>query len=134
MPWCTYTDPEIAHVGLYARDAEARGIAIDTYTTPLAANDRSRAEGEEHGFVKIHTKKGTDAVVGATVVARHAGDLIATLALAMSAGYGLARFVELILPYPTQAEAIKATSSAYTRTRLTPTVARVLKALIRAAR
>jgi pyruvate/2-oxoglutarate dehydrogenase complex dihydrolipoamide dehydrogenase (E3) component len=54
MPWCTYTDPEVAHVGLYARDAAAQGIAIDTYTTPLAANDRSRAEGEAHGFVKIH--------------------------------------------------------------------------------
>ncbi|MEX2205640.1 MAG: mercuric reductase [Myxococcota bacterium] len=134
VPWCTYTDPEVAHVGLYARDAEAQGIAIDTYTTPLASNDRSRAEGEAHGFVKIHVKKGSDSVVGATIVARHAGDLIATLALAMSAGYGLGRFVELILPYPTQAEAIKATSGAYTRTRLTPTVARLLKGLIRLAR
>jgi pyruvate/2-oxoglutarate dehydrogenase complex dihydrolipoamide dehydrogenase (E3) component len=134
VPWCTYTDPEVAHVGLYARDAEAQGIAIDTYTTPLAANDRSRAEGEAHGFVKIHVKKGSDSVVGATIVARHAGDLIATLALAMSAGYGLGRFVELILPYPTQAEAIKATSGAYTRTRLTPTVARLLKGLIGLAR
>jgi pyruvate/2-oxoglutarate dehydrogenase complex dihydrolipoamide dehydrogenase (E3) component len=134
VPWCTYTDPEVAHVGMYARDAEAAGIAIDTYTTPLAANDRSRAEGEEHGFVKIHVKKGTDKIVGATVVARHAGELIATLALGMSAGYGLGRFVDLILPYPTQAEAIKATSGAYTRTRLTPAVARVLKALIRLAR
>ncbi len=134
VPWCTYTDPEVAHVGMYARDAETAGIAIDTYTTPLAANDRSRAEGEDRGFVKIHVKKGTDSVVGATIVARHAGELIATLALAMSAGYGLGRFVGLILPYPTQAEAIKATSGAYTRTRLTPTVARVLKALIRLAR
>jgi len=134
VPWCTYTDPEIAHVGLYARDAEAAGIAIDTYTTPLAANDRSRAEGEERGFVKVHVKKGTDQVVGATIVARHAGELIATLALAMSAGYGLGRFVELILPYPTQAEAIKATGGAYTRTRLTPTAARLLKMLIGLAR
>jgi hypothetical protein len=73
-------------------------------------------------------------VVGATIVARHAGDLIATLALAMSASYGLGRFVELILPYPTQAEAIKATSGGYTRTRLTPTVARLLKGLIGLAR
>ncbi len=134
VPWCTYTDPEVAHVGLYARDAAASGIAIDTYTTPLAANDRSRAEGEAHGFVKIHVKQGTDKVVGATIVARHAGDLVATLALAMSADYGLGRFVDQILPYPTQAEAIKATSGAYTRTRLTPTVARVLKALIGLAR
>lgn len=134
VPWCTYTDPEIAHVGLYARDAEADGIALDTYTTPLAGNDRSRAEGEARGFVKIHVKKGRDEIVGATIVARHAGELIAPLALAMSAGYGLGRFVDLILPYPTQSEAIKATSGAYTRTRLTPTAARVLKTLIGLAR
>ena len=134
VPWCTFTDPEIAHVGWYARDAEAAGVEIDTYTTPLEANDRSRAEGETRGFVKIHVKKGSDTVVGATIVARHAGELIAPLAVAMSAGYGLGRFVDLILPYPTQAEAIKTTSGAYTRTRLTPTVARVLKTLIRLAR
>ncbi len=134
IPWCTYTDPEIAHVGWYARDAEANGIEIDSYTTPLASNDRSRAEGEDQGFVKIHVEKGKDRIVGATIVARHAGELIATLALAMSAGFGLGRFVDLILPYPTQAEAIKAASGAYTRTRLTPFVARVLKALIRSSR
>jgi hypothetical protein len=67
-------------------------------------------------------------------VARHAGELIAPLTVAMSAGYGLGRFVDLILPYPTQSEAIKAAAGAYTRTRLTPTAARVLKALIGLAR
>jgi pyruvate/2-oxoglutarate dehydrogenase complex dihydrolipoamide dehydrogenase (E3) component len=134
VPWCTYTDPEIAHVGLYARDAASAGIALDTYTTPLAGNDRSRAEGESGGFVKIHVKKGGDQIVGATIVARHAGELIAPLALAMSAGYRLGRVVDLILPYPTQSEALKATAGAYTRTRLTPTAARVLRGLIRLAR
>jgi len=134
VPWCTYTDPEIAHVGMYARDAEAARVALDTYTTPLAGNDRSRAEGEQGGFVKIHVKKGGDRVVGATIVARHAGELIAPLAVAMSAGYGLGRFVDLILPYPTQTEAIKAAAGAYTRTRLTPAAARVLRTLIRLAR
>ena len=73
-------------------------------------------------------------IVGATIVARHAGELIAPIALAISAGHGLGRLVDLILPYPTQAEAIKAASGAYTRTRLTPTVARVLGLLIRIAR
>jgi pyruvate/2-oxoglutarate dehydrogenase complex dihydrolipoamide dehydrogenase (E3) component len=134
VPWCTYTDPEVAHVGWYPRDAEANGVEIDSYVTPLGANDRSRAEGEEHGFVKIHVRKGTDRIVGATIVARHAGELIAPIALAISAGHGLGRLVDLILPYPTQAEAIKAASGAYTRTRLTPTVARVLGLLIRIAR
>ncbi|MFI5317477.1 MAG: mercuric reductase [Myxococcota bacterium] len=134
IPWCTYTDPEIAHVGLYARDAQAAGIEIATFEAPLAANDRSRAEGEDAGFLKVHVKKGSDSLVGATVVARHAGELIAPLATAMTAGAGLGRLVDLILPYPTQSELIKTVAGAYTRTRLTPFAARALRALIRSAR
>jgi len=134
VPWCTYTDPEIAHVGLYARDAAGQGIALDTFEVPLAGNDRSRADGEAAGFLKIHVRKGKDAIAGATVVGRHAGDLLAPLALAMSNGIGLGRLVDLILPYPTQSELLKAAAGAYTRTRLTPLAARVLRALIRLAR
>jgi pyruvate/2-oxoglutarate dehydrogenase complex dihydrolipoamide dehydrogenase (E3) component len=134
IPWCTYTDPEVAHVGLYARDAQARGIEIDTFEAPLAANDRARAEGEEAGFLKVHVRKGTDRIVGATVVARHAGELIAPLATAMASGAGLGRLVDLILPYPTQSELIKVVAGAYTRTRLTPFAARVLRGLIGLAR
>ncbi len=134
IPWCTYTDPEVAHVGLYARDAQAQGVAIDTFLAPLAANDRSRAEGEDAGFLKVHVRKGSDRIVGATVVARHAGDLIAPLATAMASGAGLGRLVDLILPYPTQSELIKVVAGAYTRTRLTPFAARVLRGLIELAR
>src|SRR5262249_28769788 len=86
IPWVTDADPEIAHVGLYARDAQARGIAIQTFEAPVADNDRSRADGEEAGFLKVHVKQGSDQIVGATVVARHAGDLIAPLAVAMAGG------------------------------------------------
>ena len=134
IPWCTYTDPEVAHVGLYARDAQAQGVAIDTFEAPLAANDRSRAEGEDAGFLKVHVRRGSDSIVGATIVARHAGELIAPLATAMASGAGLARLVDLILPYPTQSELIKTVAGAYTRTRLTPFAARALRALIRSAR
>ena len=134
MPWCTYTDPELAHVGLSARDAEARGIAVDSYEAPLAANDRARADGDADGFLKIHVKKGSDRIVGATLVARHAGEGIAPIATAMAGGIGLGRLVDLILPYPTQAELLKNVAGAYTRTRLTPFAARVLRALIRFAR
>jgi len=134
IPWCTYTDPEVAHVGLYARDARARGIEIDTFEAPLSANDRAHAEGEEAGFLKVHVRKGTDRIVGATVVARHAGELIAPLATAMASGAGLGRLVDLILPYPTQSELIKVVAGAYTRTRLTPLAARVLRGLIGLAR
>ena len=134
VPWCTYTDPEVAHVGLHARDAAAQGIALDTFEVPLGGNDRSRAEGEEAGFLKLHVKKGSDRIAGATVVGRNAGDLLAPLALAMANGVGLGRLVDLILPYPTQSELLKAAAGAYTRTRLTPFAARVLRGLIRLAR
>jgi pyruvate/2-oxoglutarate dehydrogenase complex dihydrolipoamide dehydrogenase (E3) component len=134
IPWCTYTDPEVAHVGLYARDAEAAGLAIDTYQVPLAGNDRSRAEGEAEGFVKLHVKQGGDEILGATIVARHAGELIAPLCVAAGARLGLGKLVDLVLPYPTQSEALKAAAGAYTRTRLTPSAARVLRFLIGLAR
>jgi pyruvate/2-oxoglutarate dehydrogenase complex dihydrolipoamide dehydrogenase (E3) component len=122
MPWCTYTDPEIAHVGLYAHDAEAKGIAIDTYTVSFEENDRAMADGEPEGFVKVHTQKGTDTILGATIVARQAGDMINEITLAMVAGIGLKTISEVIHPYPTQGEAIARVAGLYTRTRLTPTV------------
>jgi pyruvate/2-oxoglutarate dehydrogenase complex dihydrolipoamide dehydrogenase (E3) component len=134
VPWCTYTDPEVAHVGSYARDADAAGIAIDTFQVPLAGNDRSRAEGESEGFLKVHVKKGSDAIVGATIVGRHAGELIAPLCVAAAGGIGLGRLVDLVLPYPTQSELLKTVAGAYTRTRLTPTAARLLRFLIGLAR
>ena len=84
IPWCTYTSPEIAHVGLYPKEAEARGIAIDTYTQELSGVDRAILEGETEGFVRIHTKRGTDRIVGATIVAANAGDMISEITLAMT--------------------------------------------------
>ena len=131
IPWCTYTDPEIAHVGLYARDAEKRGMAVDTYLRPFAEVDRAVADGEEDGFVKVHVRRGTDTIVGATIVARHAGEMINELTLAMTAGIGLGRLASVIHPYPTQAEAIRQTGDMYNRTRLTPTVRKLFVAWLR---
>lgn len=126
VPWCTYTDPEIAHVGMYPRDAEARGIEIDTYTVEMSDVDRALAEGDEAGFVKIHTEKGSDTIVGATIVARHAGEMISEVTTAMAAGLGLGGFAGVIHPYPTQAEAIRKAADAYNRTKLTPRLEKVL--------
>jgi pyruvate/2-oxoglutarate dehydrogenase complex dihydrolipoamide dehydrogenase (E3) component len=123
IPWCTYTDPEIAHVGLYAADAEREGIAITTFTQPLEGNDRAVLEGEAEGFVKLHVKAGSDELVGATIVARHAGEMISELTLALRGGLGLGTVADTIHPYPTQADAIRAAAGLYTRTRLTPMVA-----------
>lgn len=120
VPWCTYTDPEIAHVGMYERDAEKQGIAVDTFVRPLAEVDRPVLDGEDEGFVKIHVRKGTDKIVGATIVAAHAGDMISELTLAMVGRLGLGTISGVIHPYPTQGEAIKQAADAYNRTRLTP--------------
>ncbi len=134
MPWCTYTDPEVAHVGLYPREAEERGIEIDTYQVPLEQVNRAVADGEEEGFVKIHTRRGKDEIVGATIVAAHAGDWISQVTLAMVGGLGLSTFARVIFPYPTQAEGLKRASGAYMRTRLTPGVAKLFRGLLRARR
>ena len=120
MPWCTYTDPEIAHVGMYEADATKRGIAVDTFTRHLRDVDRAIADGEEEGFVRVHVKKGTDAILGATIVARHAGEMISEITLAIASKIGLKSIAGVIHPYPTQADAIKQVADMYNRTRLTP--------------
>lgn len=120
IPWCTYTDPEIAHVGMYERDAAQKGIAVDTFVRHFRDVDRAVTDGQEEGFVKIHVEKGTDRILGATIVASHAGDLIGQISLAMSAGLGLRAMSGAIYPYPTQGEAIRHVADAYNRTRLTP--------------
>ena len=115
-----FHDPEVAHVGLYPREAEERGIAIDTYTIEMAQVDRAILEGDTEGFLKVHTKKGKDTILGATMVGRHAGDMIGELVMAMKNGIGLGGVSSVIHPYPTQAEAIRKIGDQYNRTRLSP--------------
>jgi pyruvate/2-oxoglutarate dehydrogenase complex dihydrolipoamide dehydrogenase (E3) component len=118
VPWCTYTDPEIAHVGLYVRDAREQGIAVKTFTVLMHDVDRAVTDGDEEGFLKIHVKEGSDEILGATIVARHAGEMINELSLAITAGIGLAELGHVIHAYPTQADAIKMAADAYYRTQL----------------
>lgn len=127
IPWCTYTDPEIAHVGLYEHEAQERGIAVRTFVQELRHVDRAILDGETEGFVKVHVRAGGDRIVGATIVARHAGEMISELTLAMTAGVGLGTLARTIHPYPTQSEAIKRAADAYNRTRLTPAVKRLFE-------
>ncbi len=122
IPWCTYTDPEIAHVGLYENEARQRGIALRTFTQELSDVDRAVLDGEDEGFVKVLVSSRGDKILGATIVAAHAGDLISELTLAMVGGLGLRTIARTIHPYPTQAEAIKKVGDAYNRSRLTPAV------------
>ena len=108
IPWCTYTDPEIAHVGMYERDAEERGIEVTTLTVPLADVDRAVLDGETEGFVRVHLKKGSDRILGATIVGTQAGELLTGFTLAMQHGLGLKALMGTIFPYPTRSEAIRA--------------------------
>ncbi len=127
IPWCTYTSPEIAHVGLSEHEANEQNIAIDTLTQEFSEVDRAILEGETDGFVKVHTKKGSDRILGATIVARNAGDMISQITLAMKHRIGLKKIASTIHPYPTQAEAIRKLGDLYNRKRLTPFIKMLFK-------
>jgi pyruvate/2-oxoglutarate dehydrogenase complex dihydrolipoamide dehydrogenase (E3) component len=130
VPWCTYTDPQIAHVGLSEAEAATRGVALRTFVQPMSGVDRAVLDGETAGIVKVHVREGSDQIVGATIVAAHAGEMISELTLAISARIGLGRISGVIHPYPTQAEAIKKIADAYNRTRLTRSRKRLLTRLL----
>ncbi len=130
IPWCTYTDPEIAHVGMYPAEAERQGVEIDTFRIDMNSVDRAILEGDTAGLLKIHVRKKTDKIVGATMVSKHAGESISQLTLAITAGIGLGTIGKTIHPYPTQAEAIKKAADAYSRTRLTPGVKKLFETVL----
>jgi pyruvate/2-oxoglutarate dehydrogenase complex dihydrolipoamide dehydrogenase (E3) component len=127
IPWCTYTDPEIAHVGFYERDATAGGIKVRTFVQELSTVDRAVLDGETEGFVKVHVLEDTDRIVGATIVASRASEMISELTLAITGKIGLGALAAVIHPYPTQAEAIRKVGDAYNRTRLTPFAKRMFE-------
>jgi pyruvate/2-oxoglutarate dehydrogenase complex dihydrolipoamide dehydrogenase (E3) component len=131
IPWCTYTDPEVAHVGLTEAEAGKRGISVDTFTAPLDEVDRAILDGETEGFARIHVYKGRDRIAGATIVGSHAGEMMGEITLAMTKDIGLGDFANTIHSYPTQAEAIKKLGDLYQRTRLTPRVAAILRTIVR---
>ncbi|MDE2054786.1 MAG: mercuric reductase [Xanthomonadaceae bacterium] len=112
IPWVTFTDPEVAHVGLYVREANQRGVPVKTFTVLMHEVHRAVIDSEQAGFVKIHVREGTDRILGATIVARHAGDMINEITLAMVAGIGLRTLAKVIHAYDTQAEAIQKAAKA----------------------
>jgi pyruvate/2-oxoglutarate dehydrogenase complex dihydrolipoamide dehydrogenase (E3) component len=130
IPWCTYTDPEIAHFGLSQQDAEQGGVAVQTIDIPLNSVDRAILDGEDQGFLRVHLKKGSDQILGATLVARHAGEMISEITAVMTAGKGLSSLAKTIHPYPTQAEVIKKAADEFNRGRLTPLVKKVFDVLL----
>ncbi len=130
IPWATYTEPEVAHVGLYEKDLQEQNIAFVTFTREFSDVDRGIVDGETEGFVKIHVKKGSDQILGATIVGSHAGDMISEITVAMQSGMGLGKLANVIHPYPTAAEAIRQCGDAYNRERLTPTVKGIFNRLM----
>ena len=127
IPWCTYTDPEIAHVGYYEKDAGAAGFQVVTITESLSQVDRAILDGEDEGFARVHYDKKTGKILGGTVVARHAGEMVSELTLAMMAKQKVGVLSSTIHCYPTQAEVLHKIGDAYMRSKLTPTVKKVFK-------
>eukprot|EP01084_Bolivina_argentea_P298950 515273_1 len=130
VPWCTFTEPEVAHVGLYPHDLNDQNIAYSTFIKHFSGVDRAILEGETDGFVKIHVKAGTDTIVGATIVGACAGDMISEISVAMQHGVGLGKLASVIHPYPTNAEAIKQCGDLYSKTRLTAVVKGLFRGLM----
>jgi pyruvate/2-oxoglutarate dehydrogenase complex dihydrolipoamide dehydrogenase (E3) component len=131
IPWCTYTEPEVAHVGLTAQQAREQGLEVQTLRLPLYEVDRAILDGEAEGFAAVLTREGSDRILGATIVAGHAGELIAPVAVAMTAGLGLGALSRTVFPYPTHAEVLKRLGDAYQKGRLTPWVAGLLRRFLR---
>ncbi len=134
IPWCTFTSPEIAHVGLYEKDARERGTAVDTLTVSLSTVDRAILDGAGEGFLRLHLEKGKDRILGATLVADHAGDMIGELCLAITHRIGLGKIASVIHPYPTQGEVVKKAADQWRRTKLTPGVKKLFERWFRVFR
>ncbi len=120
MPWCTFTTPEIAHVGVYEAEAVKQGLKVETYTYRFDEVDRAILDGDEEGFARLHIKAGTDTILGATIVGSHAGDLISEVSVAMKAGVGAKTIASTIHPYPTRAEVIKKAVNLWRKAHFTP--------------
>ena len=129
VPWATFTDPEVARVGLNEQEAKEKGIAHDVHVYGIDDLDRAIADGEAHGFVKVITPKGSDKILGATITGEHAGDLLVEFVAAMKHGFGLEGILSTIHTYPTLGEANKYAAGIYKRSTATVGKLAVGKAL-----
>jgi len=127
VPWCTYTTPEVARVGLSETEAARNGVTVRVFKVPFQNVDRAILESRQEGFVKILVGEGNDKIVGASIVGENAGELISEITLAMNTGTGLGRLSGIIHPYPTRSESIRKAADAYNRTRLKPGIHKLLQ-------
>jgi pyruvate/2-oxoglutarate dehydrogenase complex dihydrolipoamide dehydrogenase (E3) component len=115
IPWCTYCDPEIAHVGMHAREARKRSVPVKSFTVMMQDVDRAIVDGQDDGFVKIHVREGTDTILGATIVAARASEMINEMSVIISSGIGMRALAEILHTYPSQCDAIRLAALAYVR-------------------
>src|SRR5436305_1445100 len=127
MPKCTYTRPELAHVGASSRDLDRAGRAFDRYRVEFGELDRGLTDDSADGYAEVLTARGTDRILGATIVGKDAGEQLSPVVLALTLGLGLERLGPLVLPYPTRSEYLRRIIDAHARTRLTPLAARTLR-------
>ncbi len=113
LPAVTFTDPEVARVGLNEKEARREGTEVDVTRYELSELDRAIAEGHTQGFIKVLTVPGKDRILGATIVGHGAGEMLAEFTLAMTQGIGLNKLLGTIHPYPTFSEAVKATAGSW---------------------
>tara|TARA_B100001750_G_scaffold248083_1_gene276579 strand:+ start:1489 stop:3000 length:1512 start_codon:yes stop_codon:yes gene_type:complete len=130
VPRCTYTSPELAHVGYDPEGARAAGFQIDTITIPMAESDRAVLDGEQTGFLRLHLLRGSDRILGATVVSSHAGELISELSLAITHKLGLRKMGGIIRPYPTRSEVLSRACGQWQRGRLSPAIRKIIEAFL----
>jgi pyruvate/2-oxoglutarate dehydrogenase complex dihydrolipoamide dehydrogenase (E3) component len=119
----------VAHVGLYEKDAKEKGVEVETYTFKLNEVDRAILDGEDEGFARVHIQKGTDKILGATIVAAHAGEMIGEFSIAMKSGGGAKTIAGTIHPYPTQAEVNKKVVNLWRKAHFTPQTKNLLMKL-----
>jgi pyruvate/2-oxoglutarate dehydrogenase complex dihydrolipoamide dehydrogenase (E3) component len=134
IPYATYTEPEIASVGLYGKDCEAKGIKYVTFEKHFSDNDRAICDGDKVGMVRIRVEENSDKILGATIIGKNAGNMISEITLAMQSNVGLGSIATVIHPYPTYAEAIRQTGDLYNKTKLTPTAKSLLRGIIKVQR
>jgi pyruvate/2-oxoglutarate dehydrogenase complex dihydrolipoamide dehydrogenase (E3) component len=134
LPWCTYTSPEVARVGLSEAEARQQGVPHEVWVQPMSEVDRAVLESDERGFAKVLTEAGRDRILGVTLVAERAGDLIHEFAVAMKAGVGLKALSSTIHAYPTYAEVARKSGDRFQRSRLTPRAKQLFAWLYRRGR
>jgi pyruvate/2-oxoglutarate dehydrogenase complex dihydrolipoamide dehydrogenase (E3) component len=113
IPWCTYCNPEIAHIGMRVKEARQRAISVKSYTVMMQDVDRAITDAQDDGFVKVYVREGTDTIIGATIVAARASELINEMSVVMSAGIGMRQLANILHTYPAQSDAIRLAALAY---------------------